>query len=163
MTAPCEIEKKKMKPTSSQVRVGGEDGGDSGEAGRGSDRSDEEEGFASDFVDHRHGEDGGAEVHGAEKDGLLVAGERGVAGEAEDVVGVVKDGVDASELIEHADGDGEKDGQAVFALEEGLVFGGTLEVDGVDDFFELGLGVGGAHHLEDLAGFVDAILRDEPA
>ena len=169
MTAPWEMEKKKMKPTSSQMRsdlvaVGRKMAATPASADGGADGADEEEGFAAELVDDGHGEEGGAEVHGAEQDGLLVAGELGEAGGGKNVVRVIEDGVDAGELVEHADGDGEENGQAVFALEKGLGLLRALEMDGVDDFVELGFADSGMPIISRTrAGLVNAILRDQPA
>ena len=168
ITAPCEIEKKKMKPTSSQTRsdwwalaekMVATPAREIAVPTEPMSRSDLRPSLSMTDMARIVAQ----KIHGAEQHGLLVAGERGEAGESEDIVGVVKNGVDAGELIEHADGDGQENRQAVLALEERLGFGDALEMDGVDDFFELSLGVGGAHHLQNLAGFVNAILSDEPA
>ena len=88
------------------------------------------------------------EVGEADGDGLLVARDLAEAGGGKDVVQVVEDGVDAGELIECADGDGEKERVAVLPAEDGLVRGGVLFGQGGANVGELGFGIWLAHHLE---------------
>ena len=82
MTAPWEMEKKKMNPTRQPeqialMAVGVEDGRHSGEAHGGADRSDQQQRFAPQLIDDGHGEKGRAEVHRAQQHRLLVRGEAG--------------------------------------------------------------------------------------
>ena len=60
--------------------VGGEDTGDAGEREAGADGADEEEGFATDFIDDGDAEEGGDEVGEADVDGLRGGGDAGEAG-----------------------------------------------------------------------------------
>ena len=93
-------------PTSCLVRfplisVLGHDYGDNNVAGRHTDRTDGEDGFAPDFVDVEHGGDSGEEHHNAHdascEEGNCVAGE---AERAEDCGRIVEDCVDAGPLLE---------------------------------------------------------------
>ena len=56
------------------------------------------------------------QVGGADGDGLQVGGDFIETGEGENIVEVIEDGVDAGELVEHADGDGRKIGRRYFQL-----------------------------------------------
>ena len=110
------------------------------------------------LVNDAHADDGEDEVGEADGDGLLIAGELAEAGGLENVVEVIKDGVDAGELVECADGDGEEERVAVLPAEDGDVGGGVLLGERGADVGELGLGVGIAHHFEHGEGFAVAIL-----
>lgn len=76
--------------------------------------ADQEHGLATDAINDRHGDHCEEQVGGADGDGLQITGDLGEAGLFENVVEVIEDGVDAAQLVEHADGDGKEDGEAVF-------------------------------------------------
>ena len=118
------------------VRV--EDPGDSGEGEATAYGSDEKKGFAADLVDDGDADEGGDEVGETDDDGLHGAGDGVEAGVGEDVVEVIQDGVDAGELVEEADGDGEEDELAVAALEEGVLGEATFGADGCGDGVDFG-------------------------
>ena len=103
----------------------------------GADRAEEQQLLAAKLVDDGHGEQRSHQVGRADGYRLQIAGDPAEAGRGEDVVQVIEDGVDAGELIEHADGGGEKDRLAVLPGEERLGPAGPLQVDGVDDLFQL--------------------------
>ena len=96
-------------------------------------------------------------------DGLLVAGELAEAGRSKNVVQVVENGVDAGQLVERADGDGEKQRIAILPAEDGLVRGCVLFGQRGADVGQLGLGVRVTHHLQHGECFVNAISRGRPA
>ena len=76
------------------------------------DGADQQQFLASHAVDDRHGDYGGEQIDGANGDGLNVTGNFAETCPGKDVVQVVENRIDAGELIEHADGNGEKDGHA---------------------------------------------------
>src|SRR5439155_756701 len=80
----------------------------------------------------RHAEEGGEQVGEADDDGLKRTRDVAEAGGAENVVGVIEDGVDARKLVEEADRDSQEDGKAVTAGEERLRRHAAVEVDRVD-------------------------------
>lgn len=121
-----------------EMFAGVEDPGDAREREEAADGSDEKEGFAADFVDDGDADEGGDEVGESDDDGLDGAGDGVEAGVGEDVVEVVKDGVDAGELVEETDGDGEKDELAVAALEEGVLGEAAFGPDGFGDGVDFG-------------------------
>ena len=127
-----------------------EDVGDEAEADTEADGSDEQKLLAAEFVDDRHGEQGEDEIGGADGDGLQVAGDFGCAGEGEDVVEVIEDGIDAGELAEHADGEGDDDGLEVLPGEQRVGGAGALQVDGGDDFVQFFLGLRHSGEAKDL-------------
>ena len=134
-----------------------------GQAQRRADRADEQQRFAPHLVDQRHAHHCGGQVHGADGDRLQVAGNLAVARRRENVVQVIEDGVDAGKLIEHADGDGEKNRQAVFPREERLGFVRSFQVNGLDYLPQFRFGVFGFTDSRHGAGLFDAALRDQPA
>ena len=146
-----------------EVLIDGEDIRDAGERKAGADRADEEQGLAAELIDDGDAEQGGDEVGGADHNGLVGARDRGKAGAGEDVIEIVENGVDAGELIEEADGDGEKDQQLVAGREEGVLLGAAFGTHGGNHGVHLGLGVWRSHAGKDELSFVDAILGDEPA
>ena len=127
------------------MAVGGKDPGHAGEAGRGADGAHDEQALAAEAVNERHADQGEEEVGGADGDGLLIAGKLAEAGGRKDGVHVAEDGVDAGELVEGADGDGQEERIAVLPAEDRLVHGGVLRIHGGLNLGELGLGIGTAH------------------
>ena len=125
-----------------EVLVGVEEPGHSGEGEAAAYGSDEEEGLTADLVDDGDADEGSDEVGEADDNGLLGAGDGAEAGVGEDVVEVVEDGVDAGELVEEADGDGEEDELGVATLEEGVLGEAAFGADGFGDGVDLGAGVG---------------------
>jgi hypothetical protein len=79
-----------------------------------------------------------------------------------DVVQVVEDRVDAGKLIEHADGNREKNGQTILPGEKDVVLG-VLGVDRFDDVLQFFFVILLANQAKDLARLCDAALLDEPA
>src|ERR1700727_385663 len=122
--------------------AGVEDPGYSGEGEEAADGSDEEERLAADLVNDGDADEGGDEVGESDDYGLDGAGDGVETGVGEDVVEVVEDGVDAGELVEETDGDGEKDELAVAALEEGVLGEAAFGTDGFGDGVDFGAGVG---------------------
>jgi hypothetical protein len=110
-----------------------------------------------------HADEGEDEVGGSDGDGLEVSGELAEACGGKDVVEVVEDGVDAGELVEGADGDGEEEWEAVLPLEDGFVGDGVNFLEGELDVGNFLLGVRVAHELEDFEGLFDAEFGDGPA
>src|SRR6266403_2576256 len=126
-------------------------------------RTDQQQGFAAELVDYGHAQQSGEQVHASYGHCLQVARELAEAGGGKNVVQVVEDGIDAGELVEHADGDGQENGVAVFAAEEGLILLQAFQMDGANDFLQLGFRIVCAHFLQDLARFVHAPFGDQPA
>src|ERR1019366_7661651 len=100
---------------------GGKDEGHTGQTDGRATSSGEQQLLAAQAIDHAHGEHGEEQVGGADGHGLEVAGDLVEPRALEDVVEVIKDGVDAGHLVEEADGDGQEYGAAVPVLEERLV------------------------------------------
>ena len=145
------------------VAIGEEDCGNARKAKCCSDGADKKQSFASDFVDEAHSEEGGDQIHGANRDGLEFTGDFAEASRGENVVQIVENCVDAGQLIEHAKSDGEKNRVAVFVSEDGLCGLQFFEVDGFDDFGEFGVRLRGTGHLQDAASFVEAAFGHKPA
>src|SRR5262249_33946013 len=82
--------------------------------------TDEQQFLSANFVDQRHGKYGEDEVGGANDDSLQVCRDFAEAGLRKNLVEVVQNGVDTGELVEHGDGDGEKDRKGIPAAEEGF-------------------------------------------
>src|SRR5208283_4376052 len=93
---------------------------------------------------------------------LQIRGNLVEAGMGKDIVQVVEDGVDAGKLIEHADGDGKKNGQTILPGEEDVVLG-MLGVDGFNDVLQFLFVILLANQTKDLAGLFHVTLLDEPA
>ena len=126
-------------------------------------RADQQQRLAPQLVDHAHAHDGEDQIGEADGDGLLVAGDLAEAGRGEDAVQVIEDGVDAGQLVECADGDGQKQRVAVLPAEDRLVGRGVLLGQRGADVGQFAFGVRLAHQLEHGQGFVDAVLRGRPA
>src|ERR1017187_4912313 len=86
-----------------------EDSGDTGQASRGACRAYKQQNLAAKPVDQCHPDECSQQVHRANCDRLQVRRHTAEAGRGEDVVEVVENGINAAQLIECADGDGEKD------------------------------------------------------
>src|ERR1700761_643944 len=132
------------------MSVSKEENGDGSEAGREAHGSDQKELLAAEFIDDRHGEQGGDKIGGADGYGLVIAGDAACAGEGEDVVEVIEDGIDAGELGEHADGEGENHRLAVLAGEQRIGGRGALQMHGGDYLIEFLLGFGNPGEAKDL-------------
>src|ERR1700683_14309 len=139
-----------------------EDVGYAAEAGCGAHRAHQEECFSADLVDHGHGDHGEQEICGADGYRLQVAGNLAEARGDKDVVDVVEDGVDAGELVEHADGNGEENREAIVPGEKGVARG-MFGVDGLDDVLQFFFVIFLTDGAQDFAGFLDAFLLDQPA
>src|ERR1700733_671369 len=146
-----------------QMGVGVKDVGDEAETDAEADGADEQQLLAAELVDDRHGQQGKDQVGGSDGDGLQVSGDFGRAGESEDVVQVIEDGVDAGELAEHADGKGDDDGLEVLTGEQWVRSAGAFQMHGGDDFVQLLLSLRHAGEFQDGERFVQAGLRDQPA
>src|SRR3984885_7254466 len=146
-----------------QMGVDVKDVGDEAETDAEADRADEQQLLASELVDDRHGQQGEDQIGGSDGDGLQVSGDFGRTGESEDVVQVIEDGVDAGELAEHANGEGDDDGLEVLAGEQWIRGSGALQVYRGDDFIQLFLRLRHASQLQDGECFMQAGLRDQPA
>src|SRR6267142_137853 len=126
-------------------------------------RTDQQQGFAAELVDYGHAQESGEQVHASYGHCMQVARELAETRGGENVVQVVEDGIDAGELVEHANGDGQENGVAVFAAKKRLILLQAFEMDGADDFLQLGFRIVCAHFLQDLARFVYAPFGDQPA
>src|SRR5205814_1012026 len=82
--------------------------------------------------------------------------------EGKDAVQIVQDGVDPGELIEHSDGDGQENGDAVFCGEERVALD-VLRVDGLYDFSQLLVRIFFTGQAKHVPGFVRSSLLDQPA
>ena len=71
--------------------------------------ADQQQCLAAELVDQAHAEEGGEQIDEADAHGLQRRRVGAEAGRGEDVVRVVEDRVDAGELVEEADRDGEED------------------------------------------------------
>src|SRR5580698_8536157 len=89
-------------------------------------RADKQKRLAAHFVDERHADHGEQKVGCADHDGLLIARYLTESSGGKDVVQVIENCVDAGELVEGADGDGEKERIAVLPLKDGFVRGGVF-------------------------------------
>src|SRR6266403_1009013 len=136
---------------------------DAREAERCAHRADQQQGFAAELVDYGHAQESGEQVHASYGHCLQVARELAEARGGKNVVQVIKDGIDAGELVKHADGDGQENWEAVLAAKERLILLQAFEMDGADDFLQLGFRIVCAHFLQDLARFVYAPFGDQPA
>src|SRR5262249_44877711 len=101
------------------------------------------------LVDDGHREKRCHQVHGADENGLHIAGHGVETTGKKNVIQVVENGVDAGKLVEHADRDGKKNRETVFVLEKRLRLCATFEVDRIDDLAQFGFGIRRAHHLQD--------------
>src|SRR5207253_10893004 len=99
---------------------------------------------------------------GTDGNGLQVARDLAEAGERKDAVQIVQDGVDPGELIEHSDGDGQENGDAVFCGEERVALD-VLRVDGLYDFSQLLVRIFFTGQAKHVPGFVRSSLLDQPA
>src|SRR5579862_7071682 len=108
------------------MRVGGEDPRNACQAACGAGSTYQQQRFAAKLVDNAHADDGEDKIGESDGDGLLITGELAESGSGKDIVQVVEDCIDACELIERADGDGEKERVAIFPAEDGFVRGGVL-------------------------------------
>src|SRR5882762_4492979 len=126
-------------------------------------RTDQQQGFAAELVDHGHAQESGEQVHASYGHCLQVAREFVESRGGKNVVQIIKDGIDAGELVEHADGDGQENWESVLAAKERLILLQAFEMDGADDFLQLGFRIVCAHFLQDLARFVYAPFGDQPA
>src|ERR1700751_2298440 len=145
------------------MSVSKEENGDGSEAGREAHGSDQKELLAAELIDDRHGEQGGDKIGGADRYGLEIAGDFACAGKGEDVVEVIEDGIDAGELSEHADGEGENNRLAGLAGEKRIGLPGALQMHGGDDLIELLLGFGDPGEAKNLERLLQIGLRDQPA
>src|SRR5580693_5657548 len=96
------------------------DGGDSRKAEGRADGTDEQELLTSHLVDDRHGNHGENKIRGANGHRLQVTGNFAESCLIENFVQIIKNGVDAGELVEHADSPCEKYGVAVFGRKESV-------------------------------------------
>src|SRR5882762_5417942 len=139
------------------------DARDARETERCASRADQQQGLAAELVDYGHAQEGGEQVHASYGHRLQVARELAESRGGKNVVQVVEDGIDAGELVEHANGDGQENGVAVFAAKKRLILLQAFEMDGADDFLQLGFRIVCAHFLQDLARFVYAPFGNQPA
>src|SRR5690242_3070682 len=144
------------------VPMSKEDGGDAGQTDGCAHGAGEQHLFPAEAVDDGHGNHREEKIRGSDGDSLKVRGDLAEACAGKDVVEVVEDGVDAGKLVEHADGDGEENRQAVFPREQ-MIFGDVVGVDRCNNVLQLPFIVFLARELEDLAGYLNALLLDQPA
>src|SRR5208282_171526 len=95
-------------------------GSHSGQARDHASRSNQQECFSPELVDQRHAKEGCNQIHSSHGDRLKITRNSAESGVGKDVVKVVENGIDACELIEHADRDGKKDGKAILPRKERL-------------------------------------------
>src|SRR5260370_6012450 len=127
------------------------------------DRSDEEQRLAAELVDQSHGEESGAEVHRTYGHRLQIAGDLVESRRGKNVVEIIENRVDARELVEHADCDGKKYGDEVFAGEKWFGTLRLLKMYRVHNFSEFSLVIGRAQRLQDASRFLNALLSGQPA
>ena len=94
-----------------------EDRGDAGQTYRRTHRAGEQQSAPAHAIDHGHRDDGENQIGRPDRYRLRVARDFAEAGAIEDVVEVIKDGVDPRKLSEEPDRDAEEDRQPVLALE----------------------------------------------
>src|SRR6185312_17022706 len=91
--------------------------------------ADQEQCFATELVNEADADEGCNKIRGSDDDCLHVCADGTEAGAAEDVVEVVEDGIDAGELIEESDRNGQEDQQLVAADKEMIVRGSALSLE----------------------------------
>src|SRR5690348_7236311 len=142
---------------------GKKDGRNASQAERRAHRTHQQQSLAAKLINDRHGNDGEEQVGETDSHGLQAGGGLAVAGVGKNVVQVIKDGVDAGKLIEHADGNGQEDGQLEFAREQRLLSLALLEVNGFDDLLQVLFVVLIAQGAQDGTRLLDPALLNQPA
>src|SRR5580700_7813946 len=145
------------------VAIRKEHPGDTKKARGGSDGSNQQKSFASQLIDDRHAQQRGCKIHPADSHGLQIAGHLAVTGRGKNVIQIVKNGVDAGKLVEHANGNREKKREAIFPGKKRLGSFEALEMNRVDDLAQLRLGIFRTHHLEHAPRLVHSFLSNQPA
>ena len=145
------------------IRVRGEYPGHAGEAACRARRADQKQGFTAQPVDHRHTNNGEYKIREADGDGLLIARNLAEAGSGEDVIQVIEDGVDTGQLIERADGDGQKERIAVLPSKDRLVGRGVFLGQRGANVGQFALWIRLAHQLQYCQGLVVAVPGGGPA
>src|SRR5690242_2593616 len=117
--------------------VSEEDGRHARQAYRRSDRTNQKEPFTSYAVDDRHGNHRKQKICPAHGHRLQVSRHLAKSRVRENVVQVIENGVNAGELIEHADAHGKKDGQGILAREKLLFCLALFEVNGLGNLLQV--------------------------
>src|ERR1700735_290837 len=120
------------------VLLGKKNLGHAGQAESSAGGADQEQGFASKLVNQGHGQERSAKIHGADGDGLQIAGQFAEPGGHKNSGQVVEDGIDAGELVEDSGGDREKNRVAKFAGKQRLGALRFFQGGRVHNFGELG-------------------------
>src|SRR5580700_11232432 len=142
------------------VAIRKEHPGNSQKARSRSDRSNQQKSFAAQLIDHRHAQQRRRKIHPADSHCLQIAGHLAVTGRGKNVIQIVKNGVDARKLIEHANANREKKREAIFPGKKRLGSLQALEMNRIDDLAQLCLGIFRAHHLQYAPRLAHSFLRD---
>src|SRR5271166_1428138 len=102
------------------MAVGEEDCGNTRQACGGSDRTDQQQFLAAEFIDHRHCDHGESEIGGSDRYSLKVAGNSAESGVSENVVEIIKNGIDARQLIEHTNAYCQENRESILSGEQFL-------------------------------------------
>lgn len=145
------------------MAVAEEDSRNSSQACRGSNRPDQQQRLAAEFIDHGHRDHGESQIGGSDGDGLKVAGDSAESGMSKDVVEIIKDGVDARQLIEHTDAHRQNDGESIFSGKQFFRRLPLFHVDGFDDFLQIALVVIVPRHLQNVPGLGHTSFFDQPS
>ena len=145
------------------MRVAGEEPGNRNQAACRSRRADQQQRLAAQLVDYRHPHHGEDEIGKPDGDGLPVAGKLRESRRGKDARQVIENGVDAGQLVECADADGEKQRITVLPSKDRFVCRGVFLQQSGPNVRQFSLGVRFAHQLQHRQRLIDAILRGRPA
>src|SRR5580700_3757585 len=102
----------------------------------------QQQGLAAKLVNDSHSEQSCGQIHRSHENSLQIAGHRAESTGAENIVQVVNNGVDACQLIEHANRYSEENRQAILVLKQRLRLCAAFKMDRIDNLAQLRFRIG---------------------